>query len=94
MGKWRWINLLIVGYACYLSFNYEAVPDRWVNLQELLIVSVKDQLRVGFDRICKAVIIILQVGISVDFIEIGESRFPSNGDFILLLNNVHDSREV
>ena len=31
MGKWRWINLLIVGYACYLSFNYEAVPDRWVN---------------------------------------------------------------
>ena len=31
MGKWRWINLLIVGYACYLSFNYEAVPGRWVN---------------------------------------------------------------
>ena len=31
MGKWRWINLLIVGYACYLSFNYEAVPDRWIN---------------------------------------------------------------
>ena len=31
MGKWRWINLLIVGYACYLAFNYEAVPDRWVS---------------------------------------------------------------
>ena len=31
MGKWRWINLLIVVYACYLAFNYEAVPDRWVS---------------------------------------------------------------
>ena len=31
MGKWRWINLLIVGYACFLAFNYEAVPDRWIN---------------------------------------------------------------
>ena len=31
MGKWRWINLLIVGYACYLALNYEAVPDRWIN---------------------------------------------------------------
>ena len=31
MGKWRWINLLIVGYACFLAFKYEAVPDRWIN---------------------------------------------------------------
>ena len=31
MGKWRCINLLIVGYACFLAFNYEAEPDRWIN---------------------------------------------------------------
>ena len=31
MGMWRWMNLSIVVYACYLAFNYEAVPDRWVN---------------------------------------------------------------
>lgn len=23
--------MLIVGYACYLALNYEAVPDRWIN---------------------------------------------------------------
>ena len=31
MGKWRWINFLIVGYACYLAVKYEAVPDGWIN---------------------------------------------------------------
>ena len=31
MGMWRWMNLSIVIYACYLALNYEAVPDRWVN---------------------------------------------------------------
>ena len=31
MGVWRWMNLSIVIYACYLAINYEAVPDRWVN---------------------------------------------------------------
>ena len=31
MGLWRWMNLFIVIYACYLALNYEAVPDRWVN---------------------------------------------------------------
>ena len=31
MGMWRWVNLSIVVYACYLAFNYEAEPDRWVN---------------------------------------------------------------
>ena len=31
MGIWRWLNLSIVIYACFLAINYEAVPDRWVN---------------------------------------------------------------
>ena len=31
MGIWRWLNLSIVVYACFLAINYEAVPDRWVN---------------------------------------------------------------
>ena len=31
MGIWRWLNLSIVVYACFLAINYEAVTDRWVN---------------------------------------------------------------
>lgn len=31
MGLWRWPNLLIVVYACYLALIYEAVPAAWVN---------------------------------------------------------------
>ncbi len=31
MGIWRWPNLALVGLACWLAFEYEAVPDGWIN---------------------------------------------------------------
>ena len=31
MGLWRWPNLLIVVYACYLALIYEAVPAAWIS---------------------------------------------------------------